>query len=364
MGFLRRLRGGHQHDPESLAQAGGWQAIASAVSEIYGDEKPQHWGTIRRWRDGGPDPLDGIDAFAAEGPPRHWHFVTYGLSELYSKESDDLEMSGWGIELTFRLARGRFDQAPPKWPFSFLQNLARYVFETGNVLAPLHHLDLNGPIALETETGIRAVAFTEDPELPHIHTPNGGLQFVQVVGITIDELRTTMEWDTRGLLGLLARRDALLVTDLARSSILADPSLAAAAKEGIERDGSSLAGVNTDRLSWTEDGGNLHITLGAMTISRLHALLHGRTRLGRPFFVNGQGRSLEVMPADDCRWSVDSDEPSHLTITLTPEAADSLRNAIRPEAGEYRVSHLPGITFIVEPTFVRDQSGKVIEQQG
>ena len=47
----------------------------------------------------------GISIYRAEDPP-HWHFVTYGFSELYSKESDDPAVSGWGFELTFRLVRG------------------------------------------------------------------------------------------------------------------------------------------------------------------------------------------------------------------------------------------------------------------
>jgi len=34
----------------------------------------------------------------------HWHIVGYGMSELYAKETDDPEESGWGFELTFRVS--------------------------------------------------------------------------------------------------------------------------------------------------------------------------------------------------------------------------------------------------------------------
>jgi hypothetical protein len=30
--------------------------------------------------------LDGISAYWASTPERHWHFVTYGMTELYFKE--------------------------------------------------------------------------------------------------------------------------------------------------------------------------------------------------------------------------------------------------------------------------------------
>ena len=49
---------------------------------------------------GGPDPLDGISVYDAGD---FWHFVSYGLSELYTKECEDPEYSGYGIELTFKL---------------------------------------------------------------------------------------------------------------------------------------------------------------------------------------------------------------------------------------------------------------------
>lgn len=38
-----------------------------------------------------------------------WHFVTYGLSELYEKTSDNKEMSGFDMEFTFRLKKDNYD---------------------------------------------------------------------------------------------------------------------------------------------------------------------------------------------------------------------------------------------------------------
>ena len=82
---------------------------------------------------GGRDPLDGISVCKRVAPLPHRHFVTSGLSELYAKESDDPATSGHGFELTLRLACKPDDAEPPAFACRFLQNLARSVFETGNV---------------------------------------------------------------------------------------------------------------------------------------------------------------------------------------------------------------------------------------
>ncbi|KAG1244126.1 hypothetical protein G6F66_015670 [Rhizopus arrhizus] len=49
---------------------------------------------------------------------------------------------------------------------NLLQNLARYVFGSGNVFEDGHHLNANGPIALETGTRLCHLAFIADPQLP------------------------------------------------------------------------------------------------------------------------------------------------------------------------------------------------------
>ncbi|MFC5833869.1 suppressor of fused domain protein [Nonomuraea insulae] len=54
--------------------------------------------------------------------------MSFGMSELYEKVSDDPEESGWGIEFSIRVARGPQDEAPPTWSAVLLQQLARYVF--------------------------------------------------------------------------------------------------------------------------------------------------------------------------------------------------------------------------------------------
>lgn len=86
------------------AEAPGWEAIDGALRTIYGDTEPLHWGTIIPAMLGGNDPLQGISAYRSDfGGKAHWHFVTYGYSELYAKESEDKDVSGFGYEMTIRV---------------------------------------------------------------------------------------------------------------------------------------------------------------------------------------------------------------------------------------------------------------------
>jgi hypothetical protein len=54
--------------------------------------------------------FDGVSAYDAGD---HWHFVTYGLTELYGKENKNSDVSGFGYEFTFKLPK--VSDAPPPW---------------------------------------------------------------------------------------------------------------------------------------------------------------------------------------------------------------------------------------------------------
>src|SRR5262245_14905878 len=137
----------------------GWDAIAVHLSKIYGKQEDKHWGTIMRWGDGGPDPLDGISAYKVDDPP-HWHFIGFGLSELGEKKSKDKDISGWGFELTLRVKRAKNEKSPPEWPIVFLQKLARYVFNTRNPFDHEHYIRMGGPITHDVDTKLEALIFT------------------------------------------------------------------------------------------------------------------------------------------------------------------------------------------------------------
>ncbi|HET7831035.1 MAG TPA: suppressor of fused domain protein [Candidatus Limnocylindrales bacterium] len=369
MGFLRRLFGGdrpgpgREHEHADLdVEAPGWDAIDAALAPVYGDQEPKHYGTIIKFALGGPDPLDGVSVYENPGPPAHWHYVGYGLSELYTKESEDPELSGWGIELTFRLVRGS-DREPPTWPISLMQNLARYVFETGAVLWPNHHMDANGPIAQESKTALHALLCARDPELGEISTPHGRLTFVQLIGITLDELAAVKAWNSAAFLGLWRERNPLLVTDLDRSSLLEDPAFAEEVAARTAAEGSSLAGLNVDVLRWAaaEGSGAVRVTFGAYAIEGVADLLRRRVARGLAAWIESADASLQLDPADE--WAISTDE-ALLTIAMPAAAALALADALRPTVGTYETEEAPGLVVEVEETILRDSTGAEIGRVG
>ena len=77
--------------------APGWDAITAAAAALHGAAEEVHRAPVP-----GPAFGGGVQGISAYRAPDHWHFVTYGLSELYDKIGDDPTTSGWGYELTLR----------------------------------------------------------------------------------------------------------------------------------------------------------------------------------------------------------------------------------------------------------------------
>ena len=200
-----------------MSEVPGWQAIAAKLASLYGEQEPKHWGTVMRYSEGGPDPLDGISAYRAEDPP-HWHYVTFGFSEPYQKTSKNKQESGWGFELSFRLQRRKGEKSPPEWPLPFLQKLARYVFNTGNAFGDEHYIAWGGPITPQERTQLEALVFSTDPVLSEIKTPHGKLKFLRVIGTTAEEHAFAGEEGPEKLLARLLKDNPLGVVDLKRKS--------------------------------------------------------------------------------------------------------------------------------------------------
>ena len=349
--------------------AAGWDAIDEALRKVYGDVEPLHFGTIVSYQLGGPDPLDGISVYRSEEPVPHWHVVTYGFSDLYGEgdeEGGEGDVSGYGFELSFRLARGAGDEEPPAWPLNFLQNLARYVFKSGHTFDEGHHMDLNGPIALERETQIRAIAFRVDPVLGIIATPHGTVTFLQVAGITTDELRAKKLWQGAPFLEILETHVPRLVTDLGRSSILELPGVAEHIRVRTRAEGSATGLLYVDAVRWKESGGwlrkkELTITLGANLARDFGSYLAGRTPFGESLMIHGGNKPLLFRPGDSVRWEEDEEG---LEILLPAAAAREMETAVPPRVGTYRLAAAPGLVFEIEKSYIRDQDGNVVETIG
>ncbi|MEV0295618.1 suppressor of fused domain protein [Nocardia sp. NPDC050710] len=202
----------------------GWDAIEGVLAPLYREITPVHWGTEQPWSLGGADPLEGVSAYPRTDPVPHWHYISFGMTELYEKEWDNPDDSGWGFEFTFRLARPTGETEAPIWPVRFMQNLARYVFQSGEWFEPGQTIKANGPIASErTDSAIHAAGFVIDPELGTIGSPFGRIAFLQIVGLTMPEYRAALGGKLLGMLGELADRLPLYVTDIDRATLVPEP---------------------------------------------------------------------------------------------------------------------------------------------
>ncbi|MBG0565889.1 suppressor of fused domain protein [Actinoplanes aureus] len=143
--------------------APGRDAIDAALARLYPGVEPRHVTFVPAAESGST--LHGCSAFPADG---HWHYVTYGLSELYGKsEDDDPDWSGWGFELTMRAARDG-EAEPPRWPFALLHRAATFVNSRGALLDAGDRIDVD-PV----------LVFARDPLLGEIDTPNGKVVFLE-----------------------------------------------------------------------------------------------------------------------------------------------------------------------------------------
>jgi len=203
----------------SEEDAVGWDVIDEVVDALYPNQEPTHYAPDFPASLGGDSYLDGISVYQSDKQEPHFHFVTYGFSNLYYDEkSAGGDYSGFGFELTFRLKKTGDKNVT--WAINFLQNIAKYVFTSGNYFEPYHVFPANSPIRLDYNTELIAVAFVLDPELGEIETPHGTVQFLQAVGITSKEFQMLKKDFSIGkveeLMGHLRKDNPLLITDLDR----------------------------------------------------------------------------------------------------------------------------------------------------
>jgi hypothetical protein len=199
----------------------GWKAIDDALVRPYGAQEPVHYVASTPAALGGADYLNGISVYASSsGDIQHLHYVTYGFSSLFYDAADfGKEISGFGFELTFRLAAAASEKKKHAWVPTIMQNLARYVYKSGNGFEEYHFINAKGAFEHWGETAISAFAIATDPELGAIDSPHGIVRFLQLVGITGAEFDALIADEGEGVEALLDRLrvgNPLLVTDLRR----------------------------------------------------------------------------------------------------------------------------------------------------
>lgn len=256
----------------------GLKAMIDKLRTAYPDQpNPLQVTTVLKFWLGGHDPLDYISMFSHRGDyskniPPHWHYVSFGLSDLHgdgrvhainSDEGEQSSRSGMGFELTFRLQKTREEERaekenpneklkPPTWPASLMQNLARYCFRTGNRLCFGDNIPWRKGLDDRFDTPLQNILIAEDPQLGSFRTPFGTVDFCQVVGVTYEELEQATRWNGQGILNYM-RHDIQtggewLVTNIDRTLSVFDifPEYLVDLQEILNKDGSDLAGINAE----------------------------------------------------------------------------------------------------------------------
>lgn len=337
----------------------GFQAIMDKCTALYGEDKGTFWGVQLPYVLGGPDPLDQIAVFESDKGVPHWHFVTFGFSELYEKESDNKEFSGFGFELTFRLKRGN-EEAPPVWAANFLQNLARYVFKSGNCFDKNQHMDINGPIALEEDTKIVAIAFDIDSELGGMDTPNGHVDFIQVIGITADELDGMMLWNGEKFLKLFKSINPMGITILGRDSYLDNPKIKSALLKGVEEDGSSTGMLYVDEVKMeildVEEKKIAALTIGAGHILKAANMVKARLSKGNSLYLHTADLTVGFEISDIPGFGY---EEGFGMLKFDEKCLEEFM-ALQPKAGKVLFKSMPLLINVV-PTLIKDGEGNIIK---
>ena len=148
-------------------------------------------------------PLEEIVAFASPEPVPHWHYISYGLTELDAKTSDDPTLSGWGFELTMRVAQDGGER-PMVWPLQFMRWIAMTLWRDQDPFGPGHSFLLPKDMLATYQPHVHALAFVVDDALGRRTTVHGDMTFLQIVGLHEDEYQLLSRWDANKLLDAIA----------------------------------------------------------------------------------------------------------------------------------------------------------------
>ncbi len=210
-----------------VAPSGSRASIDAALDRAYPNVKEYRFGLQAGPGETEP-PLAEVVVYRASKPVPHWHYVTYGLSELGQKTSTDPKLSGFGLEYTLRLVDS--SPTPPAWPINLLRWVAAQVWLTRQAYDPLHSMNFANPRMLETVSpGVEGLAFLADESLGTIDTPNGAVQFVDVVPLARGEFELIGRWDVTKLFAEIAGLQKDLLWRPGRKSCLDGPRAAAIA---------------------------------------------------------------------------------------------------------------------------------------
>lgn len=305
---------GSSNTPSPAAEVGR-QHINQALDQLYPVERDHRFGLSP---DPGEDeaPIAEIVAYRASKPIPHWHYITYGLSELGEKSSNDPSLSGFGVEYTLRLID---DAAQPLvWPMNLLRWLAKLVWQTREPLDPSHSMDVPDGLLDEVSPGVEGLGFLKDEDLGTIETPNGSLTFVSVIPLMAREHWLLGAWDFDKYIGALRSQQGDVLWRVGRSSVL-EGNGASEILARVKQDGSSQS-LDFTTLSWTKE----EIELDQVGRTVFTKFLRHRLAYGRDATIVSGKRRAALSPGDwkmecthdTCELSIPQDEANALADDL------------------------------------------------
>lgn len=212
-------------------QAPGWAALDRIGQTMYPGQTPHQFTSTTGYDLSSPNPLPAICVWEGQGPA-HWHYVTYGLTELFEKSSPDPDLSGFGFEVTLRILRGEGDEQPPSWPIALLQGIGHYALSGHGGLDSGHLIDLGDPLRPpvdgEAPSKITGIVVIPDAVFGKVDTQFGSVLFLQLYGVTGGELEAMQNWPLERKVGLVRDVDALGITRPEREPLEAQRETAAA----------------------------------------------------------------------------------------------------------------------------------------
>jgi len=299
--------------------ASGSAAAAAYADAISGGPPREVFSPRRR------GVVDQVRIYALDDPPL-WHVVTVTGGDL-----------DW--DLTLRLPRPGDEL--PTWAVDCLVSLVAYARRSGHGFSAGDQIDLRGPLKLDSDSAITAAAIVADPTLGTL----GPVAFLQVVGLTADELELCRSWRTAAVVDLLRLRDPMLTTILERGSLFDDPVLRGHAEAGVAAEGSSLDELNVASLGWRKRGRSLHVTLGAGASTALGPALRRKLNHdGARFAVVGDAGELAFTVGASPAWRL---EAGSVFVEVPLGEVESLAALFSGQVGTGSLPALKGLRFAV-----------------
>lgn len=167
----------------------GWQSITDAFLLSYpGQDKPRQLSASPSRLEGGKHSLEGITIYDAGD---YWHFVTYGLSDVYDQGTDT---TSFGMEFTYKLKKYPDDNEEKViiGTANLLKSLASLTREKGELFGPYEYVYTGQTEGVDVDQQSLLTGFicVPDDTVEKVQTPNEEVRFIQFVGVTDAELRS------------------------------------------------------------------------------------------------------------------------------------------------------------------------------